>query len=194
MPGVFELDPALFQRPDAGDEHLLVVFYMGTLKNEERTIEEGRLIVDDVECVRIIIPGDKNNIIDRPASKADKARFAQRYAAFKQGKEGDEQLSGTRLTDWPFLSRGQVEMLHFIGVKTVEQLANVSDNTNFTGLQQLKTHAKSWLATAKDSALASQQADVMNKQANRIEELEKALADQGAQLKALMNQQGRKAA
>src|SRR5215471_1867416 len=99
----FEIDSANFQRADAADEHLLVVFYMGTMKNDARSAEEGRLIVDDVECVKIIIPGDKNNMLDRPATPRDKARFARQYAAFRQGKLGDEQISGTRLTDWPFL-------------------------------------------------------------------------------------------
>jgi hypothetical protein len=187
-----EIDPANFQRVDAADAHLLVVFYMGTMTNEEKSIAEGRLIVDDVESVKIIIPGDKNSVIDRPATAHDKKRFAQQYAAFKQGKEGEDQLSGTRLQDWPFLSRGQVEELRFIGIKTVEQLANCNDTVNFAGLQQMKTHAKSWLATAKDSALASQQADRLNAQDAKINELMKVIEDQTRLLAEM--QRGRKAA
>ena len=187
-----DIDPANFQRVDAADAHLLAVFYMGTMTNEEKSIAEGRLIVDDVESVKIIIPGDKNSVIDRPATPQDKKRFAQQYAAFKQGKEGEDQLSGTRLKDWPFLSRGQVEELRFIGIKTVEQLANCNDTVNFAGLQQMKTHAKSWLATAKDSALASQQADRLNAQDAKINELMKVIEDQTRLLAEM--QRGRKAA
>jgi hypothetical protein len=144
-----DIDPANFQRQDAADAHLLVVFYMGTVTNEERSLEEGRLIVDD-------------------------------------------QLSGTRLADWPFLSRGQVEELRFIGIKTVEQLSNVADSVNFPGLQQLKTHARSWLATAKDSALAAQQGERLNAQDAKINELMKVIEDQTRLLADM--QRGRKAA
>ena len=186
----FELDPALFQRTNAADAHLLVVFYMGTVKNEARSLEEGRHVVDDVECVKIMIPGDKNNTLDRPASIEDKRRFAQQYAAFRQGKEGDDQLSGTRLQDWPFLSRGQVEELRFLGVKTVEQLGNIGDNVNYPGLQQLKAHAKSWMATAKDSAYAAQQTERLERQDNEIATLKAALADQAARIEKLS--QGRR--
>jgi hypothetical protein len=187
-----DIDPANFQRQDAADAHLLVVFYMGTVTNEERSLEEGRLIVDDHECVKIMIPGDKNTVVDRPATKHDKKRFAQQYAAFRQGKEGEDQLSGTRLADWPFLSRGQVEELRFIGIKTVEQLSNVADSVNFPGLQQLKTHARSWLATAKDSALAAQQGERLNAQDAKINELMKVIEDQTRLLADM--QRGRKAA
>jgi hypothetical protein len=188
----FDLDPALFQRSNAADAHLLAVFYMGTVKNEARSLEEGRHVVDDVECIKIMIPGDKNNTIDRPASKEDKIRFAQQYAAFRQGKEGDDQLSGTRLGDWPFLSRGQVEELRYIGVKTVEQLANVADSVNYPGLQQLKAHAKSWLETAKNSAYAAQQTERLERQDNEIETLKAALADQAARIEKLTAAQGRR--
>lgn len=187
-----DFDHTVFQRQDMGDAQLLVVFYMGTMKNEEKSSAEGRLIVDDVECIKVIIPGDKNNVIDRPATAADKRRFAQQYAAFKQGKEGEAQLSGTRLQDWPFVSRGQVEELHWLGFKTVEQLASANDSVNYPGLQQLKTHARSWLATAKDSAIASQQADRLNAQDAQIEELKKVVEDQTRLLAEL--QRGRKAA
>jgi hypothetical protein len=188
---IFELDPAVFKRSAQADEHLLVVFYMGTIKNDARSLAEGRLIVDDVECIKIIIPGDKNNIIDRPASKEDKARFARQYMAFKAGKQGDEQLSGTRLTDWPFLSRGQVEEMHYLGIKTVEQLANTNDSLNFPGLQQFKQHAQSWLATTKDSALAAQQADRLQRQDAEIAELKAAVADQAQRIEKLLAQKQR---
>src|SRR4051812_45528342 len=116
-------DPDMFSRPNAGDEQLFVVFYMGIVKNEQRTVDEGRPIFDDVECVRIIVPGDRNNINDRPASDVDKRRFAKQYAMFKQGVKEEDQVSGTRLTDWPFLTRAQCEELKYLGLRTVEHLS-----------------------------------------------------------------------
>ena len=56
-----------------------------------------------------------------PASAQDKARFAKQYAAFRAGKSEDEQISGTPLREWPFLTRAQVEEFRYLGIRTVEQ-------------------------------------------------------------------------
>src|SRR4030095_1417545 len=183
----FDSDIGLFTRPNAGDDQLFVVFYMGTLDNESRTLAEGRRIVDDVECVRIMIPGDKNNIIDRPVTADDRRRFPQQYQMFRDGKKDDDQLTGTRLRDWPYCSRSQVEELTYLGIKTVEQMAGLRDDvcSKAPGFRTLKDNAVAWLARAKDSAIAAQQAkrledqdvklrgmqDVIDDQAKRIEDL-----------------------
>jgi hypothetical protein len=192
----FESDVGLFSRPNAGDDQLFVVFYMGTLPNEARTLEEGRLIVDDVEAVRIMVPGDKTNVIDRPATTSDRKRFAKQYLAFKEGKKEDEQLSGTRIKDWPFVSRAQVEELQWLGIKTVEQLAALRDDvvSRSPGFLHLKGNATAWLAQAKDSALAAQQAALMEEQANRIDTLSKVIEDQAQRLEKLQAQMQRERA
>lgn len=181
-------DPLMFSKPHAGDESLFVVFYMGTMKNEEKSIEQGRPIIDDVECCRIIIPGDKNNIIDRPATASDKARFAKQYALFQQGVKEEEQLSGTRLNEWPFLTRGQCEEFRYLGIRTVEQLAEVRDDVvaRVPGMLHLKQHAAVWLGKTKNAAEAAKQAKVMNDQANRISTLEEVVRDQAARIEKLL--------
>lgn len=183
-------DPSMFTRPDAGDDHLFVMFYMGIIQNDARTTEEGRPIFDDVESVRIMVPGDKSNVIDRPASPHDKARFAKQYAIFKAGRSEEEQLSGTRLADWPFLSRAQVEELKYLGIRTVEQLSEVGDNAcgKVAGLTTLKNNAKVWLGRAKGAAEAAKTTKVLEEQANRIETLNKVIEDQAQRLEKLQAQ------
>jgi hypothetical protein len=180
-------DHTLFTKQHAGDEALFVVFYMGILDNAAKTLEAGRRIVDDVEYVRIIIPGDKNTINDRPASEQDKRRFAKQYGMFKEGKKEDEQISGTRLTDWPFLTRGQCEEFKYLGIRTVEQMAQVRDDlaTKIPGLQSLKQNATVWLAKSKNAAEAAQQAKLMTDQASRIETLEKVVREQAERYEKL---------
>jgi hypothetical protein len=180
----FDGDPAMFTRPNAGDDSLFVVFYMGVLKNEAKSIEQGRPIFDDVECVKIVIPGDKNNINDRPASERDKQRFSKQYAAFKQGLKEEDQITGTRLHDWPFLSRAQSEELKYLGIRTVEQLAEVRDDitSRVPGLTNLKQHAQVWLGKSKNAAEAAKTTKQLQDQASRIASLEAALRDQGARL------------
>jgi hypothetical protein len=191
----FEFDHNLFTRPNAGDEQLFVVFYMGVIANEARSTAEGRAIFDDVECVRIIVPGDKNSIVDRPATQQDKQRFTRQYGLFKQGAKEDEQTSGTRLSDWPFLSRAQGEELRYLGIKTVEQLASVRDDitSRVPGLVGLKQHAAVWLAKASKSAEAAQFTKELQEQTNRVASLEEVVRDQAARIEKLLDSRKEKA-
>lgn len=180
----------LFTRANAGDETLFVVFYMGVLQNEGKTVEAGRPIFDDVECVKVIVPGDRNNVVDRPATTHDKQRFAKQYAAFKAGKTGDEQVSGTRLTDWPFLTRAQIEEFRYLGIRTVEQLAEVRDDvcTKVPGMHQLKRNAQIWLDRAKGTAESAKAAKQITEQQNQIETLQRVVAAQGEKLERLQTE------
>jgi hypothetical protein len=181
-----DFDHTVFTRPDAGDESLVAFFYMGVLKNEAKSEAEGRHIFDDIESIKIIIPGDKNNQIDRPATVQDKRRFAKQYAAFKEGRTEEEQISGTRLTEWPFLSRGQCEELRYLQIRTVEQLAEVRDDitSRVPGLTNLKKHAQVWLGKSKSAAEAAKITKVMDDQAREIETLKQVVKEMGAREEA----------
>jgi hypothetical protein len=185
----YDGDPALFTRQHAGDESLFVVFYMGIVKNEAKSIEQGRPIFDDIECVRIIIPGDKNNVVDRPATLQDRQRFLKQYDLFKAGAKEDEQLSGTRLNEWPFLTRAQCEEFKWMGIRTVEQLAEVRDDitSKVPGLVQLKQHAAVWLGKTKDAAQAAKQAKVMADQQSQIDTLQAVVKQQAEKIERLMD-------
>lgn len=187
----YELDHTIFTRANAGDDSLFVVFYTGVIKDEEKSVTEGRPIFNDVECVRIVIPGDKNLVNDRPASKADKQRFAKQYALFMQGKSEEEQVSGTRLSEWPLMSsRAQVQELAYLGIKTVEQLSNVRDDivAKVPGLMQLKQHAAIYLARAEKGAEAAKIAKRMQEQDSEVESLKTSLKEQAALIEKLMKE------
>jgi hypothetical protein len=181
-------DPSLFRGQGAGDEKLFAVFYMGVLPNEARSLEEGRPIFDDVECIRVVVPGDKNHTVDRPASQVDKARFARQYAMFKQGVKEEDQITGTRLSDWPMVGRAQSEELKHIGLRTVEQIAECRDDVvaKVPGLGQLKQAASIWLSKAKGTAEAAKAAKLIDDQSNRIGTLEQVVRDQAERIEALM--------
>lgn len=181
-----DFDHNIFHRPDAGDESLFVIFYMGTLKNDAKTEDAGRPIIDDVEYVKIIIPGDKNNIIERPVTDSDKRRFPKQYAAFKATGKEDDQISGTRLKDWPFLSRGQCEELSYLGIKTVEQLAEVGDavSSRVPGMITLKANAKTWIAKSTTSAEAAKITKRMSDQDQEIATLKEVIRQMGVREEA----------
>jgi hypothetical protein len=174
-------DYRLFQKPDAGDESLFVQFYMGVVTDQAASEAAGRLIARDSEFVRIMVPGDKNNINDRPASEIDKRRFFKQYERFKAGMKDEEQLVGTRLKDWPAASRAQVLEFEFLGVKTVEQLSDLRDDvvSRMPGSRDLKEIAKAWLGRARSTAEAAQAAAKERAMQSRISELEGAIKEQG---------------
>jgi hypothetical protein len=188
----FDSDHNLFSRANAGDEQLFVVFYMGVIKDEGRSEQEGRPIFNDVECVRIIVPGDKNNVVDRPASKQDKQRFAKQYGMFREGRTEEEQVSGTRLNEWPYLTRAQAEELKYLGIKTVEQLANVRDDITgkVPGLVSLKQNAAVWLAKATKSAEAAQMAKRMQDQDSELANLKQVVQEQAARIEKMLSAKG----
>lgn len=137
-------------------ERLFVRFSVEARKDEAASLEAGRPVFKDVEYIEIMVPGDRQNIIHRPVRETDKEKFSKAYAAWKQGLA--EPSQGTPLSQWPQVTRAQVEELAFYGIRTVEHLAGVS----FANAQKLGTvqrhikAAQDWLAAAKDSAHVAQ--------------------------------------
>lgn len=173
----FDGDISHFEKPGAGDDKLFVTFYKGILRDEAASIEAGRPIHRDTEFIRIITPGDKTNIIDQPVRPSDKVRFAQQYARFRQGADADAQIVGTRLSEWPPMSRALAEDLAHLGVKTVEQLAEVRDDValRVPGLLTYKKQAVVWLERSTKTAAASKTAKLIEEQQAQIQSLQDAL-------------------
>lgn len=142
------------------DKALVVRFYMEALRNEEKSIAEGRPIYDDTEFVEIRVRGDRNNIVQRPARVDDQRRWPDAYKQFKTGEEGP--LSGTPLKEWPSMTKSMLEELKHMGFQTVEQLAGASDTvcSKFGGLQSFKQKAILYL----DFAKGAQPLDKLQKQ------------------------------
>jgi hypothetical protein len=65
-----------------------------------------------------------------------------------------EQLVGTPLAEIPWLTRSQVEDLMYQKIRTVEQLAEISDQvcTGAPGLYELKRKAKAYVDKARDGS------------------------------------------
>jgi hypothetical protein len=175
-------DQQLDERPDpnagrfAADSKLHVRFYSKPKYNPDKSAEENRPIYEDTVYVEIMMPGDKNNIVQRPAlSMRDDLRFPKHYEQFLKGQQ--DQMVGTQLKVLPFLSEAQVEELAYFKIRTVEQLADLSDTVNFMGAQEMKQRAQKFL-----KALNSNEAVVEeNRQLKaRLDALEAMLESQTA--------------
>tara|TARA_R110000823_G_scaffold36668_1_gene100053 strand:+ start:281 stop:904 length:624 start_codon:yes stop_codon:yes gene_type:complete len=132
-----------------GDEQLFVRFFQHPRQNQTKSAEEGRPIYEEIPYIEIMQPGNKESVISRAVRKAEQLRFPKQWDAFVSGVE--QSLEGTPLEQWSALNRSQVEELRFFNVRTVEQLANMSDAhaQNFAGIQSMKQKAVVYLELAK---------------------------------------------
>jgi hypothetical protein len=135
----------------ADDNKLHVRFYMKPRLNMDKSNEAQRPIYEDTVYVEIMMPGEKNSIIQRPAWEQDFQRF---HALYEKFLAGEEQIVGTPLAILPFLTPAQVEELSFFKVRTVEQLAELNDGVvgRMMGARDMKTKAAEWLASINSGA------------------------------------------
>lgn len=161
---------------------LIVEFSFKPLKNEFKSNEAGREIWEDVEHVTIIIPGDRNTLIERIVEPDDKTKFALEYAAFKNHEK--KAVVGTPLSEWAPMSRSLVKEFEYLHIHTVEHLADMSDTAKQAfgpGALQWCEKAKAFLASAKDSAAGQKYAADNAALRNEIAELKRQISEISAQ-------------
>ena len=183
-----EYDHTIHEKSNAGDDGLLVKFFIEAAPDSAESAKAGRPVFKDVEWVDIRIPGNRDNVVCRPAREKDKQRFPRHYAAFQQRIAGkEEKIVGTPLSAWPYegLTPARVKELDFFNIRTVEQLASTSDNSGakLPGFQAMKQAAKLYLETASKQAPVN----AMNK---RIVELEALVKRQETMIESLSDKLG----
>lgn len=131
------------------DKKLRVEFYMRPVLNEAKSKEEKRPVYEDVEYIRIIVPGDRDSIVEQEVWDIHRARFADRYERWKRNH--DNSVQGTPITALVGVTPALAQELAHFHVTTVEQLADMSDQIGqkFMGFAQLKKKAKEFLEAAK---------------------------------------------
>lgn len=82
--------------------------------------------------VKIMTPGDMNNIIDQPVREDHKRRFPRQWLYFQMQNAGDV-VPGTPLTQWhqedpEGFTLGQLEEMQVLRFQVVEQVATASDS------------------------------------------------------------------
>lgn len=160
---------------------IAVRFYVAPMQNEERTKKEGRPIFDDTEMCEIRVTGSLDKIVEVVADK-HKYRFPDVYAAFKKGLDQDK-VSGFPLAEYSVITRSQVEELRYFGVRTVEQLADITDGNLMrlgAGWLAVRAQARDWLAKQKDAAILVKLRTERDEFERRIGTMEKMLAAQAA--------------
>src|SRR5690349_10446920 len=86
----------------------------------------GNAVYKDVPHIEITNPGGLNRICV-PVRDDHKARFPKQWAMFEMSLGGGEQIVGTRLEQWPAITRARAEELRAMKFYVVEQIAAASD-------------------------------------------------------------------
>jgi hypothetical protein len=141
------------------ESNLFVSFYSDAIEIKAESEKLGRPVFRDMPFIKIVVPGDVNNIIERKATDADKEKFPKAWARFQASEaEGHE---GTPLEQWPQMSRSMVKECKYFEIHTVEQLAGLSDmNVSRMGMgyMELRNKAKAYLVAAAGTAGETAQA------------------------------------
>jgi hypothetical protein len=155
----------------AADGKLFVEFYRKPVLQPGKSRDEGRAVYEEVDYIRIYVPGDKSSVIERPVNVMDAERFADRYKKWQAGQE--EAVIGTPLSALPGMSPAKVEEYKFFKIVTVEQLAEANDNLGqkFMSYHADKNRAKNFIEVAKNNAPVEQMRTELEKRDAEIENL-----------------------
>lgn len=164
----------------AGDDQLFVKFFKHPRQDKAESIKEGRPVFKEVDYIEIRQPGNKTSVVCRPVRQMDIDRFPEHWRKYL-ARITDEHVEGTPLEEWPQITRSQVEELRFFNVRSVEQLANMSDGQSqkFMGINMLKKKAQEFLEQveqgaikARDERIAKLEARLASLEGEGAEELE----------------------
>lgn len=141
-------------------------FEMRAVEDRDLTVKRGMYMTKDVAFAVIIPPGSKDRV-ERKAEewiadlelRVSEDRFKPewlsqikaRYTEWINHREAP--IDGTAIGNWPILSPSQRKACETYNIRTVEELANLSEEGMANlgmGSRALKDQAKSWLIAAND--------------------------------------------
>jgi len=139
-------------RPEAG---VYVQFSLKAKKKCDADKVTGLPVYVDKEWVEIT-PAGGNQMVERWVTDKDRERFKFQYEAFKKGIEPP--LEGLAVENWPSATPAEVKMLRAANIRTVEDLALISESglkaVGF-GARGIQRKARQFLMAAAGEGKAS---------------------------------------
>lgn len=171
-----------------GDRNMIALFFSKPQHNPAKSTEQGRPWYDDVTFVRIHPPGERLNIVERPATDGDKRRWPQQWAQYAAGKQ---QIPDGTPVDLLYPDHPSIgAMLRANNVYTVEQLAELSgpaiDQVGM-GAQRYVNEAQKYLQAANKGIKASQFRQELEQRDNEIRTLKHTVELLQSQITNLQN-------
>lgn len=157
------------------DERLHVQFYV----NDKDKTHTGKTFI------RIVVPGDQLNVVDRPMRENDKQRFPRQWL-FHQMQNNEIPLAGTPLSDWhkdrpDEITEVQMNELHILRFQVVEQVAMASDaqlQRIGMGGVGLRSHAQAYLQFKRGDQASTELEQTKREMAELKEQMAQLLAAQ----------------
>lgn len=165
-------DPTIFQQPTninwrgegygtveygGGDKSLVVFFYNKAVPQPGKSKAAGTPVYENVTFVRMAPPGEKLNIVDRPAVGNDARRFPLQWAQFE--KNAEQIPEGTPVDLLYPENPAIAATLRASGIHTIEQCAEMSahalDNVGM-GSQTWQNAAQKYMKAVNKGIKASQ--------------------------------------
>ena len=173
-----------FSNTAEADKALMVRFFYKNVQNKMESQKQGRPIFAEKTYIEIRIAGQRDAQACRPATHADKQRFAAHLEAFE--KRVEPPTEGMPLIEWALMTRTQAEELSFLHIKTVEQLATVKDGNiqNFMGGYELRKKAIKWLETNATEVDDAEKAELRQDVAELKAQIKELLEGNKAQVEA----------
>ena len=140
-----------------GVPSVAVGFCLIPSEDKTKSSAAGYPVFREKEYVKIVVPGDKQSEYFQPSKDVDRKRYPLAYQAFKN-RESSPVDEGMPIEQWPQVTRSIAMTLKAAGIHSVEALAAVHDgNIGKLGNNgsELRAKASAFLATAKDSAIAT---------------------------------------
>lgn len=166
-------------------------FFTMQQKDVARTAALGQVKYNEIEMIKIFIPGDKHNIVESRVTDVHRAKYPKQYEAFKKMQELAPE--GTLIDNWPLLQRSQVYELKAANVFTVEQLAELSDEKLGIigiGARSLRKHAQAFIEATEKGRLPAQMIAENESLKNQVALLTSQIGDMAKRMEALMVKAG----
>lgn len=159
------------------DKRLYVTFFKDAVKNAAASVEAGRPIFEERDFIKIITPGSRDSMV-APVREGDSytERFPAQWSRYKRNQ--DQNVSGTPLSQLPWMTVSQVAEFNAVGCKTAEQLVGMADAMagKFMGFHQIKQRTQAYLDAAKDAAPALKLQAELEKRDAQIAQLQAQVA------------------
>lgn len=184
-----EIDYDVFDK-GAGAAQCFVQFFKHPVKDEAASLEAGRPVFKDTDYVRIMTPGDKTSMPERPVREQDRQEYRRAWQAYQQNQSAP--MEGTPLKEWPGITRAQVEELAYFNVHTVEQLASISDGNaqNMGPVLALRQRARDYIERAKSEAPAQALRAQLDEANSQRDAMKRQLDEMSAKLDGLLKKKG----
>lgn len=127
-----------------GGRSQLAIFYTRAVHDPQASVAAGRPIFKDMTYVRVAPPGERLNVVDRPANNEDRRRWPVQWHQFANNHEQIPEGTpiGQLYPDRPAIA----QTLQASGVHTIEQCAELSAHA----MDNIGMGAQSWVNAAKD--------------------------------------------